>query len=1089
MARCLQCGFPNSSFANFCGGCGQALLASVKSPASTYDPGKSTPDHLRDNILRSRAIVEGALRHVTVMFTDIRSSFEFIEGNDPEMVREILDAVIGIMVNAVHQYEGTVAQVLGDGIMALFGAPIAQEDHAERACYAALAMHKKMLSQEDWPGRSLGINPQIRVGLNSGAVVIGTIGNDLSLDYRAVGSTTHMASRMEQIALPGTTRMTNETLQLAQGLVHTRSMGPCLIKGLSHPIETHELTESTSLTRFQALISRGLSRFCGRESELQALQEVIDAVHQGNKRSIHVRGEPGIGKSRLAFEFLKQPATQKCSILQVNGLAYERGPYAVLRRLLRLKLENTQLGPSESVRDKLQSILMSDEDLAIHKLALESLLDIESHDPDWNNLEPSHRRLRIFEAFRVVLDSLSNNRPLVLLCEDLQWFDSESLAFLTDLMDKHANQGLLLLLTSRSDWSPLESMLKSSVELWLEPLTPENADVLVSNLIGQHVSSTQLRGRLTEHTYGNPLFIEEIVRSMTESGMLIGEPGDYHLADPKAPIEVPPSVESVITARIDRLSPELKELLTSASVIGDEITMVLLGSLLGLQDDVLRERLNQVEGIDMLTLQRSSPYAVYQFRHALIRDVFYNGLLRSTRIDLHARIVTALEKIYHDRLTEQADQLAMHAYEGELWRKSVKYQLKSCSRAVARSANRYAATVLSKGLQSLDHLPPDDTSASRLGVDMRITAFDALLTLGENKRLLQLVREAELMAKSIGNQRKLGVVYSQLATALWLSGEHDLSYDASQQALTIAKSENNEILKMAATHNLGMVHHAHANYAEAIHLYSELLSGMSEDFVSVFYRTFMASCLTYVGDFQHALRLFTEGITIADKVNHPYSQTIIREELGFCHLLMGESQKAAAVLEEAMEICHEYDVITMRPALSARLAHALSEAGRLGEAVLLLEEALGEQTFMKAGQYAIIYLLLAKANVHLRDGKAKYAIATAIKVEDMTRRSGEHGFNAYALAVLGDAHALAGGPNLLDAEAAFQQARSVGGQRGMRPLVAQCCLSLGRLYAGSDRWQQAEHELTEAAGRFKELGLTNLEKRVSEVLINVNRSP
>jgi tetratricopeptide (TPR) repeat protein len=328
-------------------------------------------------------------------------------------------------------------------------------------------------------------------------------------------------------------------------------------------------------------------------------------------------------------------------------------------------------------------------------------------------------------------------------------------------------------------------------------------------------------------------------------------------------------------------------------------------------------------------------------------------------------------------------------------------------------------------------------------------------------------------------------VYCRLATALWLSSEYDLAFDATTQALVIAGNENHIVLKMEASHTLGMVHHARGNFAQASRLYTQLLAGIEkkhESFLSVFFRTFMASSLAFMGDFKMALRLFAEGVSIADTVKHPYAQTMIREEMGFCYLVMGDPAAAIKVLEEATEICYEYDVVTMKPALAGRLAHAFSEVGRIEEAIALVDSAFDEETFRRGGRYALIYLLLAQSNVQLRAGFPEDAISSAKEVEKLTGASGEQAFNAYALLALGNAYSACEELNVLFAEAAFLQARSVATQKDMKPLMAQCCLSLGRLLTVSGRREQAEAELIEASRRFRELKLNHLAQQASEVL-------
>jgi len=1076
-SSCTHCGFVNSSLANFCGGCGRPIgvpFASGVTPVEAH-----TPRYLADRILRARAAIQGERKLVTVMFADLRGSFELIEGTDPERAQAVFDSTIRLMTAAVHRYDGTVAQILGDGIVAIFGAPIAHEDHAVRAAYAALAMQDAAGARTPGTDADATLRRQIRIGLNSGEVVIGAIGNDLSLNYRAVGPTTHMAARMEQTAFPGTTRLTGETLRLADGLLQVRPLGPTTVKGVSQPVEIYELVGRTNRTRFQAHIDRGLSPFVGREVELQALRTALSDVVNGTSRTVVVEGDAGSGKSRLCHELVSDAGAVGCDVLETTAVDYGQAPFAMLGQLLRAELE---VGPDTSAA-VLQGALDAELDrfrqLTAARSALASVLDLPIDDPEWLGLDPAVRRQRSFAAMRALLAARFVQRPLILLIEDLHWFDEESRAFVGTLVHESPPGGRLVLLTHRSELR-LDLGRSPDRVCRLLALPESSSRALVASLVGAAPDLEPLRAKLVERTDGNPFFIEETVRVMIESGVLVGLPGAHKLASPKTTFDIPPSVESLIAARIDRLAPAHKELLTAAAVIGDEMPRELLQSVLGLPDEEFGVRLDGAEVLGILIEAKLFPARLCRFRHSLIREVLYRQMLSPQRRELHARAVSAIELLYADRLAEHLEVLAAHAFEGGIWEKAADYYQRACVRAATRWANRDAVSLLDRGLESLERLPAGDVR-TRAGIDLRLAGFAPLLPLGDQARMVALLREAEAMAETLGDRRRLGAVYSQLATILWMSGRHDLARQSADKALTLAEEHQIFALRKAALHNLGMVLHARADFARAIEIHRRLVDEFTGElerkrfgwagYPSVMCRTFLGSSLTFVGKFDEAFQVFSEGCRIADELDHPYSRAIVQEESGFWLLTTGRFDEALATLERAFEISRENQVYTMYPAIAGRLAVALAECGRAAEGIEIAQDALARETYRLGGNYARNYLLLGLATSCLRAGRLEQALEAATRGEALAGAAQEHAHHASILLLLGEIYATCGPASADDAERSLQAALTLATRHGMRPLEAECHRNLGTLYRDSRR-QDAVRELAEAARAYDSLGLT-----------------
>src|SRR5215831_8823119 len=479
------------------------------------------------------------------------------------------------MMTAVHRYEGTVNQVLGDGIMALFGAPIAHEDHTLRACYAALTMQTAMREHMEAVRHAHGIEMRIRVGLNSGEVVVRAIGNNLHMDYSAVGHTTHLAARMEQLATPGTIRLTAATLRLVEGLVRVHALGPIPVRGMTEPVEVFELVGASALRRLQAAAARGLTRFVGREAEVAALRHALEQAGAGHGQVVAIVGEAGVGKSRLVYECVHAHYTQGWRVLESASVSYGKAtPYFPVVDLLKRYAHVEDADEPRTIRAKVTGqVLTLDATLQDTVPALLWLLDVLPDDSPFRMLEPTQRRQRTLEALKRVLLRESQVQPLLLVCEDLHWIDTETQALLDSLVESLPTARLLLLVNYRPEYQHGWGSKTYYAQLRLDPLAPASADALLHALLGDAPGLEALKPLMIARTAGNPFFLEESVRTLVEIGVLVGESGAYRLAQALASIQVPATVQAVLAARIDRLPPEEKRLLQTAAVIGTEVPL------------------------------------------------------------------------------------------------------------------------------------------------------------------------------------------------------------------------------------------------------------------------------------------------------------------------------------------------------------------------------------------------------------------------------------------------------------------------------------------------------------------------------------
>jgi class 3 adenylate cyclase/tetratricopeptide (TPR) repeat protein len=859
-----------------------------------------TPPYLAEKILTSRSALEGERKQVTVLFADLKGSMELLADRDPEEARQLLDPVLERMMAAVHRYEGTVNQVMGDGIMALFGAPIAHEDHVIRACYAALAMQTAIRTYAEAARRAHGITVQMRVGLNSGTVVVRAIGNDLHMDYSAVGQTTHLAARMEQLATPGSILLTTATLRLVEGLVQVTALGPVPVKGLVESVEVFELVGVSSLRwRLQAAVARGLTQFVGRQHELDALHQALAYAGAGHGQVVAVVGDAGVGKSRLVYECVHSHRTRAWLVLESASVSYGKAsPYFPVVDLLKRYTHVEDADEPRAVRAKVTGQLLTlDETLQDMIPALLALLDVLPANSPFLTLDPPQRRQRMLSALKRVLLRESQVQPLLLVFEDLHWIDTETQALLDSLVESLPTTQLLLLVNYRSEYQHGWGSKTYYTQLRLNPLPPASADALLQALLGDDPSLASLKQLLIARAEGNPFFLEESVRTLVETGVLVGEHGAYRLAQPLASLQVPATVQAVLAARIDRLPPEEKHLLQTAAVIGTEVPLPVLQAIAELPEAALQGGLAHLQAAEFLYETRLFPEHEYTFKHALTHEVAYSSVLRERRRVLHARIVEALEHLTPDRLTGQVERLAHHALRGEVWAKALAYCRQAGEKTMARSANREAVGYFEQALNALPHLPETRTTREQ-AIDLWLALRTALLPSGDFGRILATLREAEALAGALDDPGRLGQVMVSLSVSFFLRGAYEQSMAPAQRALTLATASGDGLLQTLANQRLALAHWAQGGYRRAIDCLRQTIASLEgmprrERFGQVFLpaaisRALFACCHAELGTFAEGYALGDEGLRIAEAVNHPASLMIAYWGIGVLALRQGD---------------------------------------------------------------------------------------------------------------------------------------------------------------------------------------------------------
>jgi len=1089
---CSNCGIQLSPTAKFCPECAHPVAAGPAEPRFA-SPESYTPKHLAEKILTSKAALEGERKQVTVLFADLKGSMELLADRDPEEARKLLDPVLEHMMEAVHRYEGTVNQVMGDGIMALFGAPLAHEDHAVRACYAALRMQELVKRYAEDARHAHGVNVQIRVGLNSGEVVVRAIGSDLHMDYTAVGQTTHLAGRMEQLANPGSILLTPSTLELVEGFVAFKALRPVPVKGLADPVEVYEVTGvGPARTRLQAGARRGMTRFVGRDPELEQLCRAQELASDGHGQVVAVVGEAGVGKSRLVYEFIHSHRLQGWRVLESASVSYgKETPYLPVSNLLKSYFKIQDQDDHREVREKvIGKLLTLDEALKATLPALLGLFDVPVPDTGWQAIDPLQRRQRILEAVTSLLLRESQAQPLVVVFEDLHWIDTETQSFLDSFVERLPTRCLLLLVNYRPTYQHSWGDKVYYRQLPIDALTPDSVDDLLATLLGSNVTLEPLKRALIERTEGNPLFLEETVRTLVETKVLTGERGAYRLAKSIESIEMPASVQAILAARIDRLPPDEKALLQTAAAIGKDVPHVLLQRAARVPEEAIRRILAHLRAAEFLYEAALVPELEYTFKHTLTQEVVYGGLLHEQRRALHARIAEAIQTFHPDRLPQQGDRLAHHAFRGGLWSQAVAFLGQAGERALAVAAYGPAAATFEQALVSVQHLPErPDTRAQAIHLHLNIR--HAWQAIGEIERSATHLQEAERLSEVDGDQRQLARVHSFMAQHFRLKGELARAVESGERALTIATHLDDSALRVLAKALLGSVYNAQGSYRRAADLLrtcaespprsligpDEYIAGL----VPVFWRVHLVSCLAELGDFTEAIGHGEEGMRLAEAAEHQYGVIFTRWSLGTVALLKGDVEQAVALLERGLALCRSLKVPLAFPLLTSSLGAAYSLSGRWSDAISLLEEGVKAGVSMKRVEgHALLLARLGEA--YLLAGRVDDAHTAALQALQLASEKGERGHEAYALCLLGDVASREAAVNMAAGETSYLRASGLAEKLSMRPLVAHCHLGLGKLYRRTGKREQAREHLTTATTMYREMGMRFwLEKAEAEL--------
>ena len=942
-SRCSSCNTANPPDARFCRKCGETL--ETDAPPSSPSPDTAARVS-RVEVTHERQTaegLEGERKTVTALFADIKGSTELMRDLDPEEARAIVDPVLQLMMAAVHRYGGYVAQSTGDGIFALFGAPVAHEDHPQRALHAALAMQEELRRYAERLRAEGKIPVEARVGVNTGEVVVRMIETGGHTEYTPVGHVTNLAARMQTAAPSGSIAASEATQRLCEGYFEFRALGPTAIKGLDVPVEVYEVVRAGPLrTHFQLAARRGLTRFVGREREMAAMAGALEQARAGHGQIVAAVGEAGAGKSRLMYEF-KATIPDECKVLAAYSVSHGKASawlpvIELLKSYFELADEDDDSRRSEKVEAKVRGLNPALADTLPYIL---SLMDIAGAGQSLAMMDAGIRRRRTLEAIKRIIIGESLKQPLVVIVEDLHWIDAETQELLDLLVDSVASARLLMLVNYRPEYHHEWGNRTCYTQLRLDPLGGQSADEMLHALLGGDTSLQSLKRLIIDKTEGNPFFMEEMVRALVEQGVLVRN-GATRLTKPLTGIRIPPTVHGILASRIDALPTSEKSLLQILAVIGKNIPLNLVKQITASPDDQLEPMLKGLQAGEFIYEQPALGAAEYTFKHALTQEVAYNSMLMERRRLLHERTGEAIEALFKDRIDDHLAELAHHYSRTANTRKAVEYLSRAGSQAAARSAHSEAVTQLSSALELLKRLPDDaERARTELSVQSVLVRSLAAVKGFAAAELEPLYARARELCAQIHDP----VLASRLLYGEWLmrwwKAELLTALELADELLVVAEDVKDPAMLLNANRargtillDLGELISANEHLEKALGVFDlrqPLPTELEIRRVSSF--SYLRTSLSALGYPDRARALSREMLEVAQRSSSPNVLTNAFLSAALHHLARGDGRAAEQRAEEAMALAEETGVASFSAMATTLRGAALLAQGRYEEGI------------------------------------------------------------------------------------------------------------------------------------------------------------
>jgi len=1102
--RCPNCGAKIPFGMKFCGECGHKFsLPSEPSPRDVSLDEKLAniqrylPKGLAEKILAQRGKIEGERKQVTVLFCDMEGFTTLSERLGPEEAYSIMDQVYEILIHKVHDYEGTVNEMTGDGIMALFGAPIALEDAPQRAVRSAMAIHREMarLSERIKQERE-GIPPlKMRIGIHTGPVVVGTLGNDLRVEFKAVGNTVNLASRMEGLAMPGTTYVTEETFGLTEGLFRFEALGELDVKGKEGAVKTYRvIAPSTQRTRFDVSAEHGLTPFVGRERELELLLDGLERSKASRGQAFSIVSEAGVGKSRLLYELRKAVANEDVTFLEGKCLSYSRGvAYHPVIDILKANFDIREGDGDFEIREKVKrglNILGADEASTLPYLL--ELFAVKDSGIDKIPMTPDTRKDRITEALKRIVLKGSEIRPLILAYEDLHWVDKSSEEVLKYVLESIPGARVLMIFTYRPEFVHTWGGRSYHSQVNLSRLSNRESLIMVSHLLGTQELDKDLEELILEKTEGVPFFIEESVKSLKELKIIERKDNKYHLAKDIQDVTIPATIQDVIMARVDTLPEGAKGVLQTGSVIGREFSYELIKRVTGISELELLSHLSALKDSELIYERGILPQSMYIFKHVLTQEVTYETLLLQRRKVLHGLVGEAIEDLYQDRIEEQVKLLYHDFSLAENWPKAVHYGRLAANRAYRLSQFHEAVTMFEQAQACLLRLP-EDRSRQETFIDLQLEMFWALHFLGQGDRMIKVCRKAETVARPLADPVRLGKVLTQYGLSYFFENQYKQAEEYLLHALEQLKGSGDDALSLGARFPLAVTYFSRAKWGKAAALYSEIIRSQEEQRTQAEYTsgaTYLpyTHCCTHLGyiralqgRIEEAKELVQKGHAPAlEKVSNPQSKAWCTLWHSAFSALVGQDYGVSARVEEVLKIAEETDSPILSFLEYAAKGNALMAAEQFEAARAAYEQALQAVEGTTHRRYLeAVYHNLVQVTLGLGDcpeAERFYQAGLPLVELNPEREAPRFDFLKGRLLAAGSP------PNFEEAEVFFEQSIRADEACGAVVLAAQTRFYLAQMLTQKGAVERSRSLLTEIRGQFQDWNIPVWQQKCNQAL-------
>jgi class 3 adenylate cyclase/tetratricopeptide (TPR) repeat protein len=1082
-ARCPQCATALRADARFCGGCGHRLVPSVvlagpplsanppapPAPARSVRPITSyTPKHLADKVLKARSAIEGERRQVTVLFADIAGFTSLAEGRDPEEVHQIVDRCFEGITAEVHRFEGTINQYTGDGVMALFGAPIAHEDSARRAVHAALGIQRAMRDLSREIEARQGPPVRMRIGLNTGLVVVGRIGDDLRMDYTAVGDTTNVAARLQQAGRPGSVLVSESTLRAIGGFFETLDLGEQAVKGRAAVRAYEVLRPRGRRSRLDAAIERGLTPLVGRARELDMLRDRFREARSGRGQVVFVAGEAGIGKSRLLLEFRRELAEAGEDATWLEGQCVSFGqsiPFLPIVDQLRRNFGIEEFDGEPEIIAKIEHGMRRMGGLEPQIPYLRYLLGVDPGDPRVAAIDAAARRARILEAVRALSLAGAQIRPLVLVFEDLHWVDASSEEYLTSLMDAVASARILLVLTYRIGYAPPFGSRSFYTTLTLHALSAQDTLTMAGGVLGSADFPLELREALTAKAEGVPLYVEEVAKTLLDVGVLRRENGGYRLVRRLEEAGIPDTIQGIIMARLDRLGEDGKRTVQLASVIGRQFLKRLLGRIAGLTHE-LDGLLGELKTLEIVYELGLLPEPAYVFKHAVIQDVAYQSLLVQRRRDLHRAVGQAIEELYADRVADHYEELAHHFAQGEVWARAFEYLVRSGDKARDTYANEAAISHYTRAIEVAARVTPELPLASILEIYQRRSRLQVVVA--RNEEAITGLEDMLARARTAGDRRLEGEALVDLAFThvFTLSWEHQpVAARYADEAAGIAREIGDDRILTKALSHRGSVHLAYGELEQGIRLIEEsvrLGEPLGEPALYLNGLWYLGQVHNWRGEYTRAIEVQHRVARESQAIHDEFTEGIGYWSLGLANIGRGMYAEARTVLDDGLVKARERKSHYNVGRITNSLGWLHQEFGDFQRALELDREAAELGRHHKIGNVEVSSILNIGGDL-LRQGEPDHALTILEPaVERVEKGLGSHRWRWDMRVSVGIAEALLALGRGDQALAWIERAASTARSTGSAKYLGKCHALRAELAILGRRWDDAMSELDQA---------------------------